>query len=42
MKINKITLHNFRQYYDTNEVDLSTNENQNLILIGGKNGFGKR
>jgi len=41
MKINKITLHNFRQYYDTNIVDLSTNDNQNLILIGGKNGFGK-
>lgn len=41
MKINKIALHNFRQYYDTNIVDLSTNYNQNLILIGGKNGFGK-
>lgn len=41
MKINKIALHNFRQYYDTNIVDLSTNDTQNLILIGGKNGFGK-
>lgn len=41
MRINKIKLHNFRQYYDTVEIDLKTDENKNIVLIGGKNGFGK-
>jgi DNA sulfur modification protein DndD len=41
MKISKIILENFRQYYGNNEIDLQTHGNKNLVLIGGKNGFGK-
>ncbi len=41
MRISKIILDNFRQYYGTIEIDLQTQENQNIVLIGGKNGFGK-
>jgi len=41
MKIKRITLNNFRQYFDSVTVDLDTNSKQNIILIGGKNGYGK-
>lgn len=41
MKISKIILDNFRQYYGMVEIDLQTQDNQNIVLIGGKNGFGK-
>lgn len=41
MRISKIILDNFRQYYGTIEIDLQTQDNQNIVLIGGKNGFGK-
>ena len=41
MKIDKITLNNFRQYYDKNSIDLSTNLDQNIVLVGGQNGYGK-
>jgi DNA sulfur modification protein DndD len=41
MKIDKITLNNFRQYEGTNIIDLSTTTDKNIILIGGKNGYGK-
>ena len=41
MKISKIILNNFRQYYGKIEIDLNTNDNKNIVLIGGKNGFGK-
>lgn len=41
MKIDKITLNNFRQYHGKNTIDLTTTDNQNIILIGGKNGYGK-
>ena len=41
MRIDNITLHNFRQYYGSNFVDLTTTEESNIILIGGKNGYGK-
>jgi DNA sulfur modification protein DndD len=41
MKISKIILDNFRQYYGTIEIDLQTKDNQNIVLVGGKNGFGK-
>lgn len=41
MRISKIILDDFRQYYGTIEIDLQTKDNQNIILIGGKNGFGK-
>ncbi len=41
MKFSKITINNFRQYYGTIDIDLTTNEDKNIILIGGKNGYGK-
>ncbi len=41
MKINKISLKNFRQYYGENTIELATTHNRNIILIGGKNGYGK-
>jgi len=41
MKIDNISLNNFRQYYGHNYIDLTTTEGSNIILIGGKNGYGK-
>jgi len=41
MKINKIILNNFRQYYGCISIDIDTSNNKNIVLIGGKNGFGK-
>lgn len=41
MKISKVILNNFRQFYGQVEIDLLTDINRNIILIGGKNGFGK-
>lgn len=41
MKLSNIEINNFRQYYNTVNIDLTTNSNQNIILIGGKNGYGK-
>lgn len=41
MKINKIILNNFRQYYGSISIDIDTTDDKNIVLIGGKNGFGK-
>lgn len=41
MKIEKIKIKNFRQYYGDIEIDISTEKDKNIILIGGKNGYGK-
>ncbi len=41
MKISNIEINNFRQYYNVVNIDLTTNPNQNIIVIGGKNGYGK-
>ena len=41
MKISKIVLKNFRQYYGDVSVDLDTDNEKNLVIIGGKNGYGK-
>ena len=41
MKINKIILNNFRQYYGDVSVDLETDNEKNIVIIGGKNGYGK-
>jgi DNA sulfur modification protein DndD len=41
MKINKIILNNFRQYYGCISIDVDTTDDKNIVLIGGKNGFGK-
>ncbi|GAA4150780.1 hypothetical protein GCM10022217_04050 [Chryseobacterium ginsenosidimutans] len=41
MKFSNIKISNFRQYYNTIDFDLSTNEEHNIVVIGGKNGYGK-
>ena len=41
MVINKLTLKDFRQYQGIHEVLLSPSDDQNIILIGGNNGYGK-
>lgn len=41
MKIKKIILFNIGPYTDKNVFDLSSDENRNIVLIGGKNGAGK-
>lgn len=41
MKINKIVLENFRQYYGKVSVNLETEGEKNIVIIGGKNGYGK-
>lgn len=41
MKIKKIILFNIGPYIDKNVFDLSSDENRNIVLIGGKNGAGK-
>lgn len=41
MKLSNIEINNFRQYYNAVNIDLSTNSEQNIVLIGGRNGYGK-
>lgn len=41
MKISKIVLENFRQYYGKIVIDIETDRNRNIVIIGGKNGYGK-
>lgn len=41
MRINKIILYNFGSYVGKNTFDTKTNEDRNIILVGGKNGAGK-
>lgn len=41
MKFSNIIIDNFRQYYGIAEFDMSTQDNQNIVLIGGRNGYGK-
>lgn len=41
MKLSNIEINNFRQYYNAVNIDLSTNADQNIIVIGGRNGYGK-
>ncbi len=42
MKINKVKLYNFSSYEGNNEFDFEiTDDDKNIILIGGKNGAGK-
>jgi len=41
MKFDKLTINNFRQYYKDVVFDFSTQNEKNIILIGGKNGYGK-
>jgi len=41
MKLSEIKINNFRQYYKEVNIDLTTNYDENIILIGGRNGYGK-
>jgi DNA sulfur modification protein DndD len=41
MKLSNIEINNFRQYYNSVNIDLTTNYDQNIIIIGGRNGYGK-
>lgn len=41
MIIRDIELNNFRIYKGKNRINLSPNDNQNLIIVSGNNGFGK-
>lgn len=41
MKISKIVIENFRQYYGNIVIDIKTDNNKNMVIIGGKNGYGK-
>jgi DNA sulfur modification protein DndD len=41
MKFSNIEINNFRQYYNSVNVDLETNGEKNIVLIGGRNGYGK-
>lgn len=41
MKIKKIILYNIGPYVDRNVFNLTSNDERNIVLIGGKNGSGK-
>jgi DNA sulfur modification protein DndD len=41
MIIKEIELNNFRIYKGSNVIDLSPEENKNIVLVSGRNGFGK-
>ena len=41
MKINKITLNNYRQFRGINTIDFSSKDDKNINIILGNNGFGK-
>ena len=41
MIINNLELNNFGSYEGINNFDFNTDENKNIVLIGGKNGAGK-
>ena len=41
MKINKLQLENFRQFYGQQEIALSADSQKNVTLIHAENGFGK-
>jgi DNA sulfur modification protein DndD len=41
MKFSNIEINNFRQYYNVVNIDLETKDEKNIIIIGGRNGYGK-
>lgn len=41
MKFSNIKINNFRQYYNAVNIDLTTNADRNIVVIGGRNGYGK-
>lgn len=41
MKFSNIKINNFRQYYNAVNIDLTTDTDLNIVVIGGRNGYGK-
>ena len=41
MIIQEVELNNFRIYQGRNTIDLSTENDKNIIIVSGKNGYGK-
>ena len=41
MQIKEITLNNFRIYKGSNTINLLPSNNKNIVVVSGKNGFGK-
>ncbi len=41
MKLKKLIIHNFRQFFGQQEIDLETSDKSNVIVIHGENGSGK-
>ncbi|MBW2938234.1 DNA sulfur modification protein DndD [Aureisphaera sp. CAU 1614] len=41
MTIKELELNNFRIYKGVNKINLSTNDDENIVIISGKNGYGK-
>lgn len=41
MKFSNIKISNFRQYYNAVNIDLTTDTEQNIVIVGGRNGYGK-
>lgn len=41
MKFSNIKISNFRQYYNAVNIDLTTDIDRNIVVIGGRNGYGK-
>ncbi len=41
MQIKELSLYNFRIYKGSNIINLSTKDDKNIIIISGKNGYGK-
>lgn len=41
MRFSNIEINNFRQYYNSVNIDLTTSSDKNIIIIGGRNGYGK-
>lgn len=41
MKLKKMVLHNFRQFFGKQEINLETSDKANVIVIHGENGAGK-
>jgi DNA sulfur modification protein DndD len=41
MKFLRLEIEDFRQYYGFVEIDLTTDSDRNIVVIGGRNGYGK-
>src|SRR5690606_31056221 len=41
MKLLNVEINNFRQYYKAVNINLSTSAEKNIVVIGGRNGYGK-